>query len=270
MARLLKSNYNRANFLTIRSSYHAQIKNDFIAIPLKLKAAIESVRAEQGVQSYDLWKPADLESVDDFFSETEDRLLEEGLSTALAGKFATPETFLSFITDLLSGPYAINETVEDKPFVLTINLMAFFNNPVQDLRTLMPKFMWYNEAAWKKADTWDNPYGYTNPAGNNQVYASYDDSLLAEQGRITSIDFSFSYGSKIYHLNSPYYTEMYIDTSYYIEPITLVRDNGTPFSLEIDGELPYFNDYTFAGLFPEMDTRAKWLAFIRQWEPEIN
>lgn len=63
---------------------------------------------------------------------------------------------------------------------------------------------------------------------------------------------------------------MYIDTSYYIEPITLVRDNGTPFSLEIDGELPYFNDYTFAGLFPEMDTRAKWLAFIRQWEPEIN
>ncbi|MBL8025577.1 MAG: hypothetical protein JNL74_04155 [Fibrobacteres bacterium] len=269
MFRLLKTNYERADFLTIRSPYHAQIKKDLIAIPEKLKAALQSVRAEQGVMSYDLWKPTDLEGMDEFFTDAESSLVEEGISAALASKFATPETFLTFVKEILSGPYTINEVVDGKPFVLKINLTGFFDNPVQDLRTLLPKFKWYPEAVWSKADNYNNDYGWTSSYGYNSITLWDNDTLIAPANRIDSIAPNGDFGTT-YFFTTPYRTQMYADSSYYIEPVTLIRDDGSEFNMEDSEELPYFNDYTFAGTFPDMTTRAKWLTFIRQWEPTIH
>jgi hypothetical protein len=269
MFRLLKTNFERTDFLTLRSPYHAQIRSDLIAIPAKLKAAIQSVRSEQGVQSYDLLKPTDLDGIDDFFADAEDDLVEEGVSAALASKFATPETFLTFVTEVLSGPYTISETVDEIPFVLKINLTAFFSNPVQDIRTLLPKFRWLDEAAWKVSDSWGDPYGYTSTYPSDQIFVNENDTVIVASNRVDSIGTDWN-GNRIYYLKTPYHTTMYADTNYSVEPITLIRDNGTTLNMDEDMELPYFNDYTFAGLFPDMNTRAKWLTFIRQWEPEVN
>jgi hypothetical protein len=74
--------------------------------------------------------------------------------------------------------------------------------------------------------------------------------------------------STYYYISQPIRHSVTIDSTYSIEPIRLVDDNGKQITYdEIDDLIdnksffPYFKDYTINGLFPDM-TRQKWLDLI--------
>jgi hypothetical protein len=188
---------------------------------------------------------------------------------------------MDFVIQLQSGPYTFNETVDGKNIDITVDLAAMFNNPVSDLRTLLPAYSWTNEIDWIKsdADRWENGFYQRRPV-YNQTTGEYDtlyyitnhetesEPLLAFDNSLVDSAVSDDWGNTMYYINTPLRYHVTIDSSYYFDALRLKDGNGKIMSNEtidslIDAKafFPYFNDYTMNGLFPTM-TREKWLGLI--------
>ena len=54
-------------------------------------------------------------------------------------------------------------------------------------------------------------------------------------------------------------TVFYTYYEHYIDPIVLIDDANQPID---EDAFPYFNDYTFGGLFPNMTSRQQWVDLL--------
>ena len=186
---------------------------------------------------------------------------------------------MNFITELLNGPYTFDETIDAKQLTITINLPAWFNDPVTDLRTLLPHYTWTNEAEWVQPDAYTSESSYyvrtrynpsTGETDSLYIVSVYEDDeveMRIPESLIDSVVTS-DWGSTEYFINQPIRHQIYIDSSYYFDALRLTDENGEVIDNETIDQLieqemffPYFDDYTFHGLFPGM-TRDKWLDLI--------
>ncbi|MFH0921082.1 MAG: hypothetical protein V1913_12055 [Fibrobacterota bacterium] len=255
------------DYLTLHPGFNLLAKNDLMAIPVTLQAALAAYRAEnRGMQSLDIIKMTDIDDLDSGFAKfnrSED-LVKAGISAALTSKFATPETFLNFITELLSGPYTL-DTVDNKSLNLKINVMAFLNTPIQDLKTLLPKHQWLNESEWVVLDT--SKDFYSNGWATNQVWVNNSDSFYIDNP--ARIDTIMNYGySRSYVLTDSIRYQASLNINSSVTPIRFLNDNGQDLGdLNSDDyrTFPYFSDYTMGGFFPDMTSRQKWVDMINSF-----
>jgi hypothetical protein len=264
LVRMMKYNFERQGFLTIRSQNHAKIKQDLIAAPDLIKSGITSIRNETGPQQYDLVKISNILDMDkDMVNNTQD-LINQGVTPALAEKFRSPESLMDFISQLLSGPYSFDETIDSAHIALTVNISAFLDHPVSDLRSLLPKYRWVDESQWAVGS---ESYRYVDPWPSKTfgTYGSSDSVAIA--GSAFDSVVRDSYGSAVYYLKQPYLVSASIDSSWTLDPLRLVDQNNADLNIDsltkAKAFLPYFDDYTFDGVFPDM-TRQKWLDLIYQ------
>jgi len=265
--RMLRHNLTRPDFMTLRGNGNSVAYADLLAIPAKLKAALSSIRNETGAQDNDVIKLADVINLDNGITDTKSQLSDYGISNTLADKFNTPESFLDFITALLSGPYNFNETIEGKNVVVKIDLGVLLRNPVTDLRALLPKYKWLDESLWKVYKI--NGPNITSVWDTMSVAMTYGfgiDTLIIDPARVDSIQENST--NRRYFLNSPVHYAAYVDSSVAIEPVNLIDDAGNV--IQSNSTLPYFNDYTFGGLFPDLTTRQNWLDLIHLYDTKIN
>jgi len=143
---------------------------------------------------------------------------------------------------------------------------------VADLKTLLPKYTWTSENTWK-VNKQNYKNAYSNFTGDSS-FTVYDDGLpfsikipAANIVRTTTD----SWGNTKYILNRPIRYIATIDSSIYIDPLRLADADGIEISseqinLQIDQKtfFPYFDDYTFHGLFPDLTTRQSWISMIYQ------
>ncbi|MBN1757968.1 MAG: carboxypeptidase regulatory-like domain-containing protein [Chitinispirillaceae bacterium] len=270
---------DRESFMTIRSPYHQGAYGSLKAIPHLIKAGLASIKAETDDQENDLLQISMIDDANgdmlDFSSEMEN----EGFSASFAENFSSIEKLMDFITSILEGPYQFEETVDGKAVSVTIDLSAFFTNPVEDLRDLLPHYTWTSEAEWAELDGYTDGY-QSNPRtirynAETDTYDTlyyfyvYDDKALVEidETLIDSVEVT-EYGETKYFITSPINYVGYVDSSYYFNALRLTDEGGTIMTEEQMEEamdngtfFPYFDDYTFGGVFPDM-TRDKWIDLI--------
>jgi hypothetical protein len=265
LVQMIKYNLERQEYLTIRSANHAKIKENLVAAPLLIKAGITSIRNETGAQQYDLVKVSNILSMDKDMVNSAQDLIDKGVTPALANKFRSPESLMDFITEILNGPYALDETIDSTHVALTVNISSFLDHPVTDLRSLFPKYRWIDESQW--ASNGKESYRSVDPWTSRTFYANDNqDSVDIPSSKIDSV-VSTPYGSTIYYLKLPYQAEITIDSSWSLDPLRLVDANSSDMNIDslvkAKTFFPYFADYTFDGVFPDM-TRQKWIDLIYQ------
>jgi hypothetical protein len=275
VAKMFKYNLERTGFMTIRKANHAKVKSDLLAVADLVKTGIKYIRNETDNQDNDIIKMSSINDADRSLVDFKSQLVNDGISPALANKFATPESIADFVTELLSGPYTFNETIDSAHVDLTVNLAAWFDNPVTDLRTLLPRYKWTNDNAWIVTEL-DNAFtsttqGYSPWNNAFSVYPTATTLVRISPALIDSIRTSvWGDGESIYYLNASINYTASIDSSVYLDPLRLVDDNNIMLTNDrIDTLInqkqffPYFTDYTFHGVFPAM-TRQKWIDLIYQ------
>jgi hypothetical protein len=265
LVRMLKYNLERQDYLTIRASNHAKIKENLVAAPLLIKSAISSIRNETGPQQYDLVKISNILSIDEDMVNNPQDLIDRGITPALANKFRSPESLLDFITEILSGPVTFDETVDSTHVVLKVDICSFLDHPVTDLRTLLPRYRWVDESQW--ASGGKESYRSVNLWSSSTFY-TYDsnDSVAIPSSQFDSVVL-YTYGERRYYLKQPYVAQINIDSTWSFDPLRLVDANNADMNIDslvkANAFFPYFGDYTFDGVFPDM-TRQKWLDLIYQ------
>jgi hypothetical protein len=272
--RVMHYNLTQSSFMTLRRTSQSMVKNDLLAIPSLVKTAITAIRAETGDQAYDIIKLSDVSNMDSGLVDVPKNMMDNGISSALANEFRSPETIAQFVTDLLSGPYTFNEkalrdtggrVTDTQTIKITVNLTSWLDNPVNDLRTLLPKYQWKPESSWV---SWTLDTAWVQSGYNTRsIYANVKDSLAIAAAQYDSIAVS-SGNSRICYLKNPAHCWMSADSSYQFMPIDLLDDNNKAISLSAVDSLikaksffPYFTDYTLHGLFPGM-TRANWINLV--------
>jgi hypothetical protein len=268
----------REEFMTIRREWHGTILEDLRAIPVILTDALNSIRAESDDQSDDILQLSVVYDMDTSMLDLSSSMREDGVSAGLAEKFRSPEALLAFVSELLEGPYTFTETIDGRELSLAVDFSAFLSNPVEDLRTILPRYVWVPEAQWLQADRneyWANyPASYEpSPTQESASQTGYEftvwpeDTLDIDPAAIDSI-VEEVWGQKTVYLNAAVSVEIYVDSTTYIDPLRLADEQGKMLSAEeieqlIESEMffPYFSDYTFNGMFPEM-TRTKWLDLV--------
>jgi hypothetical protein len=265
LVRMLKYNLERQDYLTIRASNHAKIKENLVAAPLLIKSAITSIRNETGAQKYDLVKISNILNIDQDMVNNPQDLIDKGITPALANKFRSPESLLDFITEILSGPVSFDETIDSAHVVLKVDISSFLDHPVTDLRTLLPRYRWVAESQWVSGGK--ESYRNVNLWSSSMFY-TYDsnDSVAIPGSQIDSIVLDM-YGDKKYYLKQPYVAQINMDSTWSLDPLRLVDANNTDMNIDslvtAKTFFPYFDDYTFDGVFPDM-SRQKWLDLIYQ------
>jgi hypothetical protein len=269
-ARMFKYNVQRSGFLTIRQNNHARAKTDLLAVPALIKSGVTYIRNEADNQANDIIKSSVIDDADHSLLDFKTQLLHDSISPALANNFRSPEALADFITTLLSGPYTFDEKVGGVHVQLSVNLAAWFDNPVADLRTLFPHYTWTSENSWVGSSrsnygpwTWYNGNSFT-------IWQSSTPTVVAISQTLIDSAVTSSYGDITYYLNAPIHYEAEIDSSFYIDPLRLLDQNDNMMSPQVMDSLiqaktffPYFDDYTFHGVFPEM-SRQKWIDMIYQ------
>jgi hypothetical protein len=271
---------SRSSFMTIRRPFHASVFADLQAIPGKIKSGLAAINAETDDQENDLLKISMIDSANADMLDFSGEMRDEGFSASFAENFSSIDKLMDFISEVLSGPYTFSETIDGKEVTVTINLTAYYTNPVEDLRSLLPYYTWTNEEEWlpDEVDTWTNSFYNRTIIYNGAeeksdtlyylyVYEDEDVEMRFDNSYIDSIATN-EWGSKQYYLNTPIKYEVTVDSSFYFNALQLTDESGTVIDFETIDELienrmffPYFKDYTFNGLFPDM-TRDKWLDLI--------
>jgi len=263
MGNVFRYNMNRDNFLSIRRQNHMKVYEDLLAVPSLITRGLDSIRAEKDAnQEDDLVPNISIISMEEEMIDFQKMLIDEGVSYNVASRFRTPETCAAFITELLQGPYQFDETVDGTHIAMNIDISAFFKNPVRDLRTILPMYKWKNESEWVYTESSD----YTSYYMESSIHVYPGDTYNIPDSLISQIDRSDSYGTQII-LKDEYYMvdrDIYFGSDGIIE---LIDDAGNVLDIEtlIDQDVffPYFRDYTFNGIFPEM-TREKWIKLVYQ------
>ena len=272
---------DRESFLTIRKPFHEAAYTCLRAVPAKIKSGLAAIRAETDDQSDDILKIEMIDSANSEMLDLSGEIRDEGFSAGFAEHFSSIDKLMDFINELLSGPVTFDEVLDGKQVALKVNLSAIYTNPVEDLRTLLPRYTWTNKDEWFKAeaDSWndyirkvpvynegtssyDTTWNFSayNYDGDDEFVVNIDQSLYT----ITSqTDFSTEYA-----LKTPVKAYIHVDSSFYFDALCLKDGDGNIMSNEtiqtlIDNKMffPYFEDYTFHGLFPDM-TRQKWLDLL--------
>jgi len=273
MAKMFKYNLLRSDFMTIRKANHAKAKTDLIAVAACIDSALAFVRNQTSTSNNDIIKMSVINNADQSLVDVKTQMMNDGISPALAAKFSSPENIANFIIVLLSGPYTFNETIDNVTVNLRVNIGSWFDNPVTDLRTLLPKYSWTSDNAWVVKQQGD-AYAYSDAASNTFTVpysnANYNYGVKIPSGKIVSKTRNY-YGDTTYTLNTTIHYWATIDSSTYFDPLRILDENNSPLTMDSVSSLiqakkffPCFSDYTFNGLFPDMTTRQKWINLIYQ------
>jgi hypothetical protein len=272
IANMFKYNLSRDGFLKIRKQNHAQVKADLIGVTDCIKNGVGYIRGEKDYQDNDIIKMTAINDADRDLADFTGDLLEAGVSPDLADRFGSPEKIAGFVKELLSGPFQFDELIDSVRIRTRVNFAAWFDDPVQDLKTLLPKYKWTSESAWKVVEK--------NYSSAYPTFSRDSSFTLYDYGRPVAmrIPAAFivrstvnSWGTTTYYLNRPVRYEATVDSTVYIDPLRLTDPDGveiSPDQIELQVKegtfFPFFSDYTFHGLFPDLKTRQAWIAMIYQ------
>lgn len=269
---------DRESFMTIRRPFHTLAHHCLLAVPEKIKGGLDAIKAETDNQDDDIIKIAYIDSANQEMVSLSEEMVEEGVSEELAAHFSSVDSLLDFVNDLLSGPVTFDEVIDEKQVSMTVDLSSFFTNPVEDMRDLLPYYTWTNKEEWAgmETDMWLNTYYDREFVHDNEgeiidtlyTFYVYDDkaTVAIDESVIDSV--VDEYGTKKYYINQPINYHAYVDSSFYFNALRLTDPEGNVLDEDTMEEMmdngtffPYFDDYTFNGLFPEM-TRDKWLDLL--------
>ncbi len=203
--------------------------NEIQTLLVKLSAAYTFIQAEEDDQEYDLISQMLLAELDQAILEIGEELPD------YLGTWETIPDIIAWIEEITTGPYTIPvEISETETFDLVVNISALFLDPVEDWKTKLPYMDWLEFEDWASFnEEWEvGPYNW-NPETPYTALVNGDDMSFPNIGTYTIT-----------------YSEWDMD-------IPLVFLDG-PGGSEVEEDFLYFPDYTFGGLFPEMD-RAKWI-----------
>jgi len=261
---------DRTSYMTIKTANHAKAYTDYKKAPDLIKTGLTIIKNESDDQNNDLIPKVDIDDISGEMVDIQQEMLDEGFSTAFAENFKSPEALMDFIKTLLTSPYTVNETIDSVTVTITIDISKFFTNPVSDLKTLLPKH--------KFRATADRIEGYCEETDVVENWNTSYFTMYKDEGEVNVIAFDSSLIDSIVendweslvYLQTPVRYIRHLDSSVYAIPLDMVDDANTVIPFDtipdlIDAEtfLPYFNDYTFNGIFPAM-TRQKWLDLIYQ------
>lgn len=269
-ADVVQHNLKRSDFLKIRSANHEWVYNDLKMVPELIKASLKSMKEENDRQEDDLIAAGEFFNLDADMADISIDMINDGISPSLAARFNSPEALMDFVTEILTKEFTLNETIDGYNITMTVDLSKWFTNPVSDLKTLFPKY--------RLSQTQDRvtsyTYRYYDVWEGNSFYANPDDVIDIPTSMIASKE---TYSDHQYvTLNTNYAVTVWVDSVIYCTPLYLIDDSGKdlPFA-KIEGIIddvqilreyfPFFNDYTFNGLFPKMTTRASWIDFLSQF-----
>ena len=206
----------------------------------KLEAAYEFIQAEDETdQDHDIIKQMLINELDNAIAEIGGDLPE------FIGTWETIPDVIDWIEQIMAGPYTIEiPTSETETYDLVVNISALFLTPIADLKTKLPymEFLTPDEWVTDKEDDIEGPY-YRNPTSTFYL------QVVGEEVELENIS--------VY---------VYVNDEWDINDPAILIDG--PDGVEIDDDdYYYFPDYTFGGLFPELD-RAGWIEFLDAIEPE--
>jgi transcription elongation factor Elf1 len=267
---IVQYNLKRSDFLKIRSANHQWVYSDLKMVPELIKASLKSMKEETDQQNDDLIPAGEIFNLDADMTDISLEMTENGISPSLASRFSSPEALMDFVTEILTKEYTFNETIEGYNISITVDLSKWFTNPVSDLKTLFPKY--------RLSQTQDRvtsyTYKYYEDWEGDAFYAYPDDIIDIPSSMIASKepDQEFYYVK----LNTNYSVNVWVDSTIYCTPYYLIDDSGKDLPFNKMGDViydvqilrecfPYFNDYTFNGLFPKMTTRTSWIDFLSQF-----
>jgi hypothetical protein len=208
--------------------------DDLMAMLGKMEDAVSFIEAENDGQDDDLIK---LGFITDLNSEIDD--IEDGPS--FAQDWETIHDVIAWVEEVLSGPYTINEEIDEQPLEIKVNLSAWLTNPVQDWKDKLPYHQWRPEEEWMGShDSWP----WTEENWNETGEYTYWDWETGENYFFENIGW-------IVHINEEFGMQQPIDF--------LNGPDGA--IIDIEETMPYLPDYTLGGLFPEMG-RPDWLELL--------
>jgi len=269
---VVQYNLKRSDFLKIRRENHEWVYNDLKMIPELIKASLQSMKEEKDRQEDDLIPAGEIFNIDADMADICSEMAEEGISPALAAKFSSPEALMNFVTELLTKEYTFSERIDGYDINMTVNLSKWFTNPVADLKTLFPKY--------RLSTTQDRVTSYTyvyyDNWGGNHFYAYKEDIIDIPSSLIASKELDLFSNDYYVTLNTEFTVTAWKDSIIYCTPIHLIDDAGKDMptvrtyrymdeALILQIYFPYFNDYTFNGLFPKMTSRTSWIDFLSQF-----
>lgn len=234
--RVLHHNFeNRGAFLSLRDDGQSlrKAQQDLVGVMDRLDGAVTFIRNRPNESEQNVIKLADLTDLD------------AGLGGPSVPNFAKNwsrvEDVLAFVREVLSGPVTFTEDIGPSrtSYTWTMNLSVMFTRPVADWNDLLPLHEWNLPAGpWIARN---RRLAYSFPTGNG-YYGFY-----AWNGSFCDwVEFSNVGTVEIYRTQ----WEMYPDA------LQLVDPTGMPIDPNL--EFPYFLDYSFNGLFPEMN-RSAWI-----------
>lgn len=198
----------------------------------KLEAAYDFIQAEEDDQTDDIISQMLLAELDGAILEIGGELPE------WIGTWETIPDVIAWVEEILDGPYTVPvELAGGETFDLVVNVSALFLTPVPDWKTKLPYFEFLPFAEWAQFVEHDESGLYTyDPA--TEFYLQ----VAGEEITLTGVGF-YRYVEEVWTIEAPF--------------ALLDGPDGEP----IGDEFPYFPDYTFGGLFPDMD-RDGWLTLL--------
>ncbi len=215
---------SRSSFLTFRRpAIGAQIKSDILHVISDLENSVDYIENESDDQSNDIIKFSYIQEADSNISNMPDD----------APEFVQQWNNIHDVIDWLNGLFTETYTFTENEVSFQVNLGRVFVPGLADLKSYLPYHQWKNTSEWRYRDlddTWqmDN-YGY-----------SYSFFLNGQDEMIT-----------IENVDVVVFN--YYDTG--IDPVIFLDGPGGN-EIDPDEVMPYFPDYTFNGIFPDM-TRQK-------------
>jgi hypothetical protein len=219
---------NDTGFLDRRDGRMSDAYDDLKTVRDKLEQAVAAIRAEEDGQEDDIVKIANLVDLDEEIDEARDK-------PRFAENFTTVEDVLEWVETVMTGTYHVSEEGDHGDVEIDVNLSALFTNAPSNWTEFLPYYRFKPREDWID---WEMDY-WGWPANPEHEYC-YDDVDGVEHCRdgIGFVEYR------------DYYAE--------IDPIELLDGpDGDPIDLD-DEKIPYFEDYTFGGLFPDSD-RQSWL-----------
>jgi hypothetical protein len=266
MVDVLQYNYRRSGYLGIRHNYFNGVYEDIKAVPTLIKSGMALIRSETDNQNDDVFIKANILDMDEELLDMRATMLEEGITADLANKFSTPETFMDFISSLLTTPYTFNQTIDGVNVRMKVDLSKFFTNPPSSLTRNWPKHRFPSGADKKQSYLLSH---YTDNWYTSSLYLYDFDSLVLTIPQ-SAILYQTSNNIELKDPITAIVTKDSVTTS---TPMIMVDDQGRDipydaYSSMFESEeklqkgFPYFNDYSFGGIFPEMTSRQKWIDWI--------
>ena len=214
----------RTSFLTHRRAAIApDMKTNILNVISDIEDAITYIENENDDQTDDIIKFEYIQEANSSFSDMPPD------APAFMQNWQDMHDVLDWLNGLLTDTYTF--TIDQISF--DINMGRMFDPGLEDLKDYLPYHTWYENNTWLNTElnyTWTfSNYG-----------SSYTFYLKDQTGEVT-ID------------NVDYVVEEYFDR--YMEPLVFVDGPGGA-EIDIDEVMPYFPDYTFNGIFPDM-TRDK-------------